>query len=1106
MFTDKRLTVVDNSIRHHQQDGKAVNAKVITTAHRETAYFPNQVGATPTSIMGFGSNQYTRTLSGIVPDQQEDSLIDYYRDCYYYDSVAGATVDMISTFPFSNWTLGGVKKEIAEVFSEALARLNIRTMMPEISRDHLVDGAFIGSLVFDKAAGTFVDVLVHDRQACTVFDSPFRTVDAVITMHSCTRLRQFLDGGNQYAQHLLRNYPQKTLNAFLNGNVDLDPLKTLYLPRKGLQDRGAVSYLKRILPYYLLERTLYRGMLVEVSKRLRSTTHVQVGDDTWEPTTAELMAIRDMCQNTELDPLGAWMVTRQGVQISDVRPGGDFLRWTDIAEQLTPLKLRALGISEGFLTGDACLTGDTLVATSQGLRRVDSFGPADAERNQPYPVDVTVKSRYTNRAKAANWIYNGVREVFEVKTESGYSVKATDNHPFLVFDGIKTKYVRQDQLKVGDMLCLDTRELTRKTKLPLNIPKYDFDSRVAQNNPVGRLLYSPKEVKYPKFMNTELAYCLGILVAEGYSNFENGTVMLDNTDMGIIRKFTKYVFNQFGVKPFIRARKPGAVEVSERTGIPYKPCWTAGVTSVALVEVFRYLGFLTSKELRGDSELAASYFKTIPWSILEADGESQMAFTAGLLDGDGGVRNHRIGLKSTSMKLLAEFQVMLNAHGIYATYKRQGIEINGSFCARLIRKIKPYLVKPLEVDPNMRGSFKKHAMSIERYKKFLTKKRVGFNRHGAQYETATGEIVTVSANEIGARFIESVRLPYNNPSKAVSFKEYLAAIHERASVTFWETFQQEYVFEPIVSITPMGKERVYDLCMSSSEEPAFVANGLVVHNTFATAEAALSVFLENMAAYREFITHKMFDSKLFPLIAVVKGLYKDPAKARRSDSVRDLIFNMSNHKNLEIPTIQWHKSLEAKDGENQFEVLEKLSEKGYPIPMKMWAAAANIDIGSLISDLKEDQEIKEAIKGVTGVDPDVLAQQNQMMSGGEGDDTRMGQDYSFASATQLRKQMNPFSDVEVRTLKNLVQSRRGPSLLSREFKPQPVTKPSKSGKVQHAVYNERETIRQENNLIMRASRALQDPDNQRRMRERVIARLGKMPNILGVDLESTKRS
>lgn len=1105
MFADKRLTVVGGSVRQRQLDGtRQAASKMVTARHNETAYFPNQMGNTPTSVMGFGSNQYIRTLSGIVPDQQEEALIDYYRDCYYYDNIGGATVDIVSVFPFSSWTLGGVSKEVAEVYGEAMARLNMRLMMPEISRDHLVDGDFIGTLVYDQKASTFSDILVHDRLACTVTPSPFRAVDAAINVHSSARLQQYIQTGNKFSDHILRNYPKRLVQAFLNGNVDLDPLTTLHIPRKALQDRGSASYLKRILPYYLLERTMYRGTLIEATKRQRATTHVQVGDDTWEPTSAELLAIRDMFQNTELDPLGAWVITRQGIQIQDVRPGGDFWKWTDIVDQVTPMKLRALGISEAFLSGDACLTGDTLIPTDQGLRRLDSIVAPQYAKNQWQDVEVTTKSRFTARAPVAKWVYNGYKDVYSVTTRTGHLIKATANHQFLTFNGVSNTWKRLDELQPGDLLCIDTRKLTRKQKLTFELDDYtwpvkDVDS-LGRKRAENKEFWMPRDVRKPTEMTTELAYSIGFLIAEG-SVSKYGAVVY-NTNKEMLDKCLTGLETTFGVKRRLvyTQRKGTPYNINGVKGKTNKDNYCYAIPGVITAHYLQQLGVVGNKELRIKNLLRTgkeglpSHAKEIPWSILEADEDSQWAFLAGFLDGDGAV-GKRIHFCSSSDKLLEQLQVLLNALGIYCTRtwkteeKRFGysLEVNGGFVTKLVKGVTPHIVKKLPKCKNYR-SFKTWALPVTSTIEFINKSRTGYSsRYGQEYQTEEGGTVVVNKHQGGAggNYTGRKVVPYDRLDIASGIRDLLAELSPRRSDDFCDAFNQKHVFTPVLSIQYLGKDHVYDLAMEEGTEPAFVANGVVVHNSYATAEAALSVFLENMEAYREFITYKVFDSKLFPLIAVLKGLYKDKSKVRNPDSVRDLIFNTNNQKNLEIPTIQWHKSLEAKEQDNQFEVLEKLSEKGYPIPMKMWAAAANIDIGSLLSDLKEDQEIKKAIQEITGVDPDQAAQQNADQEEG-GDDFRMN-----ASAR------NPLADLEVRSINDPRQSRRGPALLNREFDPG-IKRMSRSGKVAHAVLNEREHINKSNDLIMKASRALDDPNNREKVRRQIIARLGRMPNILGV--------
>ena len=559
-------------------------------------------GGAPISTMAYGGPAFNTTFMGILPEYNENMLLTYYRDCYYYDSVGGATVDIISSFPFSEWTLAGIENNQISKYSESMARLNMRSLLQEISNAYLVDSAFIGSLVYDPNKKVFQDILIHDFANASITSQPFYSVDPVISVNSANSLNQFLNAGSPFVAQTMAHYPKQLIDTFLHGSAVLDPLTTLYLPRKGMQDRTSASYLKRLLPVYMLEKILYRGTLTEAQKRLRSTSHIKIGDDTWEPNNAEMSAILSEFQRSELDPLGAWIATRQGVDVTEVRPGGEFWKWTDNIDTLTPFKLRALGISEAFLSGDA---------------------------------------------------------------------------------------------------------------------------------------------------------------------------------------------------------------------------------------------------------------------------------------------------------------------------------------------------------------------------------------------------------------------------------------------------------------------------------------------SYATAEAAISVFLENMDAYRKFITYKLFTSKIFPLIAVLNGMYKDPKKAKEVRNSGDLMHNLNDQNNLYIPEVHWHKSLEAKNADSDFDMLEKLSEKGFSVPMKMWASAAGVDINMMLRDLKEDQEIKKKIEQITGVP---VGKQGQS-EGKEGEDG--GNDDMRFSA------MHP-GNMGSRPGNLSIASRRKP-LLARSFDPGHASI-SKSGKVIHAV-NETRAAQRTNDLIIKASRALRDPNHREALRRKVQEKLGHRANL-----------
>lgn len=309
------------------------------------------------SITAFWQSNYQYMMTGIIPATPEitdsSALALFYRDMYLHDSVAGSAIDIQSTFPFSDWELRGLSAEDLDIFNKNLERLNIQDLLPMISISYLMDGFFVGSLVFEQKTKQFMDILIHDPLCCTQITSPFNNIDPVITVHTNGVTKQFLENASKYTEAYLRTMPPAFIDLLQNDAFDLDPVSTLYVARRVLGDRAYTSYLQRLLPCYLIEKALFRGTIVEAQRRQRATTHIQAGDDQWIPTDEELQSITRLFQSTESDPLGAWIATRSNIQISDFRQAGDIWKWYETAEQLTPIKLRSLGISDAFLAGDA---------------------------------------------------------------------------------------------------------------------------------------------------------------------------------------------------------------------------------------------------------------------------------------------------------------------------------------------------------------------------------------------------------------------------------------------------------------------------------------------------------------------------------------------------------------------------------------------------------------------------------------------------------------------------------------------------------------------------------------------------------------------------------
>jgi hypothetical protein len=364
-------------------------------------------GGASMSVNTFMQSSYQYYMTGILP--ADPHLIDtstlalFYRDIYLFDNTAGSAVDIQSTFPFSDWELRGLPEQELEPFNTALERLSLKTMMPFLSTAYLTDGFFCGSLIFDPRSRQFIDTLIHDALSVAAIPSPFYNIDPTINVRVGQAAQQFMHDTSEYARRYLDAMPRDFIEMLKSGAFTLDPVTTMFVPRRSTTDRAYTSYLHRILPMYMIEKTLYRGTLVEAQRRQRAMTHVTAGDDVWTPSPQELNALVSAFQEAEMDPSGGWLATRSTVSSNDIRPGGDFWKWTDMTDIMVPYKLRALGISESFLSGEASYAAAES-AYSTFLESMNAYRTGLTERvfyTKLFPLIAVVNNLYKDGANKA---------------------------------------------------------------------------------------------------------------------------------------------------------------------------------------------------------------------------------------------------------------------------------------------------------------------------------------------------------------------------------------------------------------------------------------------------------------------------------------------------------------------------------------------------------------------------------------------------------------------------------------------------------------------------------------------------------------------------------
>lgn len=400
MFTKHPLTFVKGSNFKTSRDG-GVSSRAVTASLGAT-------GSPNVSLAVHAGGQYNYWMSGLLPatpDMPDSTTLAYfYRDIYLHDNVGGSTVDIMSVFPFSGWELRGLSERDLEPYERALERLNLSELFPQVSVAYLTDGFYCGSLVYDAQAKNFMDILTHDALKCSVTPSSFNNIDPSIRVTVAGSTTEFMNQTNEYARRYMQSMPRGFIDLLKEGSFILDPLTTMFVGRRTLTDRAYHSYLHRLLPMYLIEKTMYRGTLTEATRRQRAMSHITAGDDLWTPTSEELRILVDQFMTAERDPLGGWVSTRNGVQVQDLRPGGDFWKWTDMSDTLTPYKLRALGTSEALLSGDSSYAAAES-AYSTFLETCDAYRNHLTESTfyrRIFPLVGVANGKFKDKEKAKN--------------------------------------------------------------------------------------------------------------------------------------------------------------------------------------------------------------------------------------------------------------------------------------------------------------------------------------------------------------------------------------------------------------------------------------------------------------------------------------------------------------------------------------------------------------------------------------------------------------------------------------------------------------------------------------------------------------------------------
>jgi len=349
---------------------------VFPSNKRETLNVSNKVETlkrkykqSDTASTGYMLPTDTQVLEGFVDSQNDTQMRQLYRDLYYHDAICGTCVDIYSLLPFGDFSLSGVpNKEMLNKFLGTCDALRLKSLFPAITIDQMVDGAVTGALSFDASKGIFNGYLPLNLDYVDVKPHPMHGRSALLDIQLPEESRRlFNDLSDPRVKKLYDSLPKVLQELFTSGQkVKLEPEVSVYIPRPSRMSykMHGVSLFRRVVPIWLLEKTLLRGTIEQAHRRQRGITVVTVGDIDWPATKEEMNTIGENIILADRDPLGAVLVTRPGVNFQDIKNPTDSWRHSDIVDVYSTLKFRAMGFSESMMSGDMNVgNADSIMST-----------------------------------------------------------------------------------------------------------------------------------------------------------------------------------------------------------------------------------------------------------------------------------------------------------------------------------------------------------------------------------------------------------------------------------------------------------------------------------------------------------------------------------------------------------------------------------------------------------------------------------------------------------------------------------------------------------------------------------------------------------------------
>ena len=475
------------------------------------------------------------------------------------------------------------------------------------------------------------------------------------------------------------------------------------------------------------------------------------------------------------------------------------------------------------LTIHSCMSGDTLVPTSEGLLRIDEIVRRKDKELLIY------NGIYYDKVK--DFIENGKEMTYTLTTKDGAKIRLTENHECIILteDGLKKK-------KVFELIGNETL-LMRK-----NIKNYQYKTVHLKQLKKEDLYFNTTFYPTPSVLDEKLGELIGMITADGTTNGKSIHYVKRHKEC--VEKFAQLIKECFDKK----------IEVKKAS---YEEAWIAECNSTHIVK-FLYENF---DGIQNNSKYISS-------KILQASQSIQCAFLRGLFE-DGTVQIKRgkvdnISLVFKNNKMYTQLQTLLFTLGIDASFTTHNYKEKAlNYCYIYVAGMQAFKEKVGFI-----SDFKQNRLNTLNVK--LPRKN-------------NSEVLRQIMLKIKAKAYVSGQsqfwgnLQKNSTLTELYFNRYYDKLSEEQKnieeITFIKNVFENYQIAPLASVEKYQEEETY--CLTMEHENQFIQNGFLMGNSKGLERSNVVVIGAKVFSLEErklaYVAATRAENQLYWCPSIVKG-------------------------------------------------------------------------------------------------------------------------------------------------------------------------------------------------------------------------------------------